>query len=207
MPAPGGSLTQAAAPITGDRDAMDFLNLASGSWVGSAGDDTMTAALDALVTIDAKAGNDSVTGGTAKDALKGGSGNDALYGLAGNDVLSGGAGNDVLLGGAGADSLSGGAGVDMFAFHPLDIGGNLKDVVKDFEAGVDVINLGMFSEAVDVHSVTVTKSDPLTHAATYLFTVGDGSGNYGKIEIRADDELTAADFYGGDWSVALPDLF
>ena len=57
--------------------------------------------------IDAKAGNDKLSGGNGADTLAGGDG---------TDTLSGDAGNDVLIGGAGQDTLTGGAGNDTFRF-------------------------------------------------------------------------------------------
>jgi Ca2+-binding RTX toxin-like protein len=72
------------------------------------------------ITVDAGAGNDSVTIGggkrggavTAAATIHGGDGNDHLQGGGGADEINGDAGNDKISGGAGADALNGGAGND-----------------------------------------------------------------------------------------------
>jgi Ca2+-binding RTX toxin-like protein len=74
----------------------------------------------------------------------GSSGNDVLNGGAGNDTLFGGSGADVLIGSLGADQLFGGAGADSFHFFTVSesgVGTGNRDVIEDFERGVDVINL------------------------------------------------------------------
>lgn len=83
-------------------------------------------------------GNDDLYGGAGHDSLMGGDGNDELFGNMGSDTLSGGAGKDVLNGGLGDDVLFGGFGIDTFIFDNAE--GN--DVIRDFEAGRDLINLG-----------------------------------------------------------------
>lgn len=79
------------------------------------------------------------TSGYAKDRLSGNRGNDSLYGDGGNDVLKGGSGDDLLAGGRGRDTLAGGSGADVFVFSWADFGS--RDVIRDFEAGRDRINL------------------------------------------------------------------
>ena len=59
----------------------------------------------------------------------------------GDDTLSGGPGDDLLAGGPGDDRLSGGPGADVFIFAPA--GG--YDVVTDFRAGEDKIDLSAFA--------------------------------------------------------------
>lgn len=54
------------------------------------------------------------------------------------NVIVGGDGNDRITGGVGADLLTGGSGSDVFVFTSLRDGG---DVITDFTAGVDVIDL------------------------------------------------------------------
>jgi len=48
-------------------------------------------------------------------------------------------GDDVLTGGAGRDVLTGGAGADVFVFGSADAGS--RDMIRDFQAGVDRIDL------------------------------------------------------------------
>jgi serralysin len=61
--------------------------------------------------------------------------------------LSGGAGADVLLGGRGNDTMAGGSGADRFLIEA----GDGRDVISDFQAGIDTISLriagvGSYSE-------------------------------------------------------------
>ncbi|MCC7321293.1 MAG: Hint domain-containing protein [Rubellimicrobium sp.] len=82
------------------------------------------------VTIDAGAGNDSLTGGSGNDTLIGGTGDDILAGGAGADVLSGGQGMDY------ADYSASDAGVQ------IDLGGNTAaggHAAGDTLSGIDGI--------------------------------------------------------------------
>lgn len=108
---------------------------------GDAGDDTVYARYAGGVTLDlsgsiehfiGSAGDDSVTaaGSYFPVELNGGNGNDRLVGSHGNDTLLGGNGNDTLLGGDGDDLLVGGAGADVFDFSTS----NGNDILKDFNA-------------------------------------------------------------------------
>jgi Ca2+-binding RTX toxin-like protein len=94
----------------------------------------------------------------------GGQGNDTLIGSYGNELISGGAGNDFISGGYGVDTLRGGHGFDTFVIlddtpdqdfkdqwnlkNPEDESiinaDNIfksKDIIKDFEIGVDTLDL------------------------------------------------------------------
>ena len=77
------------------------------------------------------------------DTLNGEGGADFLFGGNGDDTLIGGDGDDILNGGLDRDILWGGDGVDIFEF--LDVAesgiGSNRDVIKDFEQGVDLIDL------------------------------------------------------------------
>ena len=94
----------------------------------------------------------------------GGQGNDTLIGSYGNELISGGAGNDFISGGYGVDTLIGGEGFDTFIIlddtpdQDFKDQWNLKnpedesitnadnifkseDIIKDFEIGVDTLDL------------------------------------------------------------------
>ena len=93
---------------------------------------------------------DTLFGGNGDDKLLGGNGMDTLSGDAGDDRLLGGTGRDVLTGGTGADTLIGGGSdelgdgaADTFVFAP----GDGRDKIRDFEAGVDLIDLQAFGFA------------------------------------------------------------
>jgi Ca2+-binding RTX toxin-like protein len=69
---------------------------------------------------------------------------DTLTGNAGANALSGGGGNDRLTGGLGRDMLTGGAGNDVFAFNAVNetlVGAGIRDVITDFQVGLDDIDL------------------------------------------------------------------
>ena len=70
------------------------------------------------------------------DQLIGQKGADQLLGGADDDQLQGDAGDDRLDGGSGFDSLSGGKGRDLFV-----LGGNDGDRIRDFQNGIDRLEL------------------------------------------------------------------
>ena len=69
----------------------------------------------------------------------------------GDDTLSGGPGEDLLDGGPGNDTLSGGPGADTFSF--MHAGG--YDVVTDFHAGEDKIDLSIFADIVSTDDLAL----------------------------------------------------
>ncbi|WP_426955004.1 beta strand repeat-containing protein [Muricoccus radiodurans] len=100
------------------------------------GDDTITSDGTAG-SVDALAGNDTVTGAA---------GNDTIIGSAGNDSLSGGADNDLLEGGDGADALDGGAGIDTATYANAAAGvtvgltaGTGGEATGDVLTGIEVL--------------------------------------------------------------------
>ncbi len=112
---------------------------------GLAGDDTLAGGLGNDVLF-GNAGHDALEGCDGADRLLGSAGDDLLRGGAGNDVLNGGRDDDTLWGGIGRDTLTGGMGNDIFRFvSPADstlaLGG--RDVILDFEDGVDLIDLSL----------------------------------------------------------------
>ncbi len=88
--------------------------MVGGTWQGSAGNDTMSAALtdtrdEAYAhggndLVDAKGGNDLVHDGTGADSLDRGAGRDVVHGDD-DDWIGGGAGGDRLFGEAGNDTI------------------------------------------------------------------------------------------------------
>ncbi len=79
----------------------------------------------------------SITGTVTDNRIVGNIGADTLNGADGADRLEGGRGADVLSGGTGADTLVGGADADRFVFAT----GFGADIVADFKANIDVIDL------------------------------------------------------------------
>lgn len=82
-------------------------------------------------------GDDMVAGGTGADTIKGGAGDDMIAGGGQNDLLEGGTGNDTLRDGGGRDILIGEAGADVFELRA----DKTRDVIRDFELGIDTIRL------------------------------------------------------------------
>lgn len=149
--------------LTGTDDARIFGNKGNNNLVGNDGDNLLKggSGKDVLLGDDGDdklvggSGKDTLSGGEGDDALNGGGSNDRLFGLAGDDklfgaggkdTLIGGIGNDTLFGGHGADKLTGNEGSDVFGFLKGEKG---LDVINDFEAGVDKIDLSAFNTDFD----------------------------------------------------------
>jgi Ca2+-binding RTX toxin-like protein len=97
-------------------------------------------------------------GSEEAEKMVGTDGDDHVCGFDGNDTLKGNAGNDTIDGGAGADIINGNAGADVFVLRP----GEGRDIINDFEDGVDVFSLegGLSFEQltfVDVKDATLIK--------------------------------------------------
>ncbi|MCF6305392.1 MAG: M10 family metallopeptidase C-terminal domain-containing protein, partial [Rhodobacteraceae bacterium] len=157
--------------VIGNDAANKIFGGAGDDWVeGLGGGDTLVGGRGDDV-LRGNSGDDVLRGNTGYDTLTGNDGNDTLYGNAGNDGLVGGAGNDILFGGLGRDliwggdgddrlvggrsmdKLIGGAGSDTFVFNV----GDGKDRIRDFEAGIDILEIetGAWGSGVDDISVTV----------------------------------------------------
>ena len=108
-------------------------------------------------------GGYTIANGVVIENATGGSGNDVLIGNAAANVLTGNAGNDTLIGRGGKDFLVGGAGADMFVFVDTS-----KDTIRDFDSGVDKIDLSAFD--IDSSDVKLTKDS--------LFADTNGDGKY-----------------------------
>jgi serralysin len=163
------------------------------------------------------AGNsgDFVAGGAGNDVLLAGDGNDVIYLGTGNDFAGGGAGNDVIYAGAGTnriyagygddtvvagygrDVITGGPGADHFVFSSsaqIGIAGS-RDVITDFTAGVDKIDLS----AVGLQFIGAASFSGVAGELRYIpgYVVGDISGdavNDFAIELSGAPTLTADDF-------------
>lgn len=90
--------------------------------------------------IEGTEGANEISTGRGRDVLNGNGGDDILRGAKGKDRLFGGDGDDILIGGKAKDILNGGAGADTFVFAAKQG----KDVIQDFEDGVDLIDLSAF---------------------------------------------------------------
>jgi len=89
-------------------------------------------------------GDDYLIGGDGDDIAFGGNEDDIIEGDNGNDHLYGNAGNDIIKSGHGSDNVWGGSGADTFVFEAVSDSttvGNFITKIRDFEEGVDLIDL------------------------------------------------------------------
>lgn len=150
-------------------------------------------------------GNDRMYGGASADELNGGAGADKLYGESGDDLLSGGNGmdmlygqngDDTLMGGQGRDTLHGGAGVDVlyggterdiFTFtRASDSGpdGN-SDKIKDFEVGLDDIDLSNLSTG----TMTMSIGGSLRAGSPSAYTVEVSGSTFVYADVDGDRDV------------------
>ncbi|MFT3850218.1 MAG: calcium-binding protein [Propionivibrio sp.] len=108
-------------------------------------------------TLNGSNGADTLVGGAGNDKLTASSGADLLQGDAGDDTLDGGIGNDTLSGGAGNDALGGYDGSDTYRFDRGDGQDTITEthgMYSDVSNDVDVIQLG---EGIATADVTLTR--------------------------------------------------
>ncbi len=123
------------------RDMVRFDTLASLAGV-TANLTTNKASFEDMGEVFIFSGFEDLTGSAYGDSLTGNALANTLSGGGGADMVSGGDGADMLIGGAQADTLYGGKGADAFVFSAVaDSTVSGFDTIKDFEKGLDVINL------------------------------------------------------------------
>ncbi|MBR1859711.1 MAG: calcium-binding protein, partial [Selenomonadaceae bacterium] len=128
----------------------------------------------------------TVYGGAGNDQITGGAGADALYGEDDDDKPVGGSGADTLSGGEGDDTLTGGAGKDVFVYD-----GNGADVITDYKAGQDVIQI---SDEVEFESVTVKGKNVTFNLGSDKLTIKNAKNK--KITfVDEDGEVISEDKY------------
>ena len=130
-------------------------------------------------------GDDTIEGAAGNDVIDAGDGADSVDGGEGHDWLMGGAGNDTLEGGSGNDTLWGDEGSDSFVFES----GNGHDVVGDFAAGSDRIDLSAFTSVWRFEDLTLRQ----TEDGVVLDLEHDGGGTVLLLDVRLES-LSAADF-------------
>jgi Ca2+-binding RTX toxin-like protein len=146
--------------VGGTSEADDISAFSTGSYeddflaFGGGGADMITSARGDDRLWGGKGGN-TIIAYDGDDALAGGRGDDTLDGWDGEDTLAAGRGDDQLQGGFGIDVLVGGRGADTFAFGAVvgsrggslyyepdtGVGEGARDIVRDFEQGLDKIDL------------------------------------------------------------------
>ncbi len=109
-----------------------------------------------------------------------------LVGNRGDNLLSGKAGNDLLTGSSGQDTLIGGRGADVFVFVDVSDSGTgaAADVIRDMQAGTDLIDL----REMDVDPAVAGQQ-------TFTFIGGDPFSGSGA-ELRYADGIVAGDANG-----------
>jgi cysteinyl-tRNA synthetase len=167
--------------IARDRD-LDRLSPALGTAMPTAGDDVWLGGSSRDV-FDAATGNDVFNGMAGNDVLRGGAGADTIFGDRGADRINGGGGSDTLSGGKGNDRLWGGADTDTFVFAK----GGGSDTIKDFQDGIDRLQLEGFGTSVAnilAHATTVDGHLEINFANDTLVVFG-----LTRATLSADDLL------------------
>jgi hypothetical protein len=124
----------AAADMNGDFGAFSFDGNAARPGPGPVDPPPPVAGQN----INGTGGADTLQGTEGNDRIQGLAGDDRIAGLGGDDVIRGGSGSDVLDGGAGNDTIFTSGGRDTILFGKNGFG---RDVVTDFEPGVDQVRL------------------------------------------------------------------
>jgi Ca2+-binding RTX toxin-like protein len=131
------------------------------------------------------AGNDTLFGGEGFDRIYGGIGDDELSGNGGTDFVYGGADNDTVAGGSGFDKLTGGDGADVFLIEA----GSGRDVIRDFQPGVDRIDVTALGVQLSFEHVVIEQMGPHTWI--------NFRGDEGLTLYNTDaSTITASDFVG-----------
>ena len=118
----------------------------------------------------------TVTGGTTPS-------NQNFYGTGGNDTFVGGDGNDTFTGGAGADTLTGGAGADTFIYlAPTDSQDGPRDVITDFQTGIDHLQIALSGNHVDVSTFDGAAGSYNGGQATLAMDGSIGDGFYSSMD-------------------------
>lgn len=147
-------------------------------------------------------GKDFLKGAAGKDLIRGGAQNDTLKGDKGKDKMFGGAGNDKMVGGSGKDTTTGNGGSDTFRFLKASDSktGSNSDVIKDFNKGVDKIDLSALTATPFTFGSSFSGTGPSVTTnknATKLFVRVDVDGDANadmRIILEGVNNLSSGDF-------------
>ena len=193
-----------------DADALSG-GLGDDRLYGGTGDDRLSGGADAdklyggagADVLQGDAGRDTLVGNEGADRLSGGEGRDFMMGGQDGDQLDGGADADKLVGGSGADTLAGGSGddhlwggnwsgdraSDRFVFEA----GSGKDIVHDFEADHDQIDLSSYG--LDYTRLQEVMTDHGWAVEIDLSSLSGGqSGDRVFLKSVAQDDLDESNF-------------
>jgi Ca2+-binding RTX toxin-like protein len=133
-----------------------------------------------------------VIGSWQDDSIKGDGNSNRLDGHLGGDTIYGRAGDDVLVGGMGADTLDGGPGKDTFVYNSFfestsavfandqNVSGAVYgwtygfDTIKNFESGIDKIDLSAISDHLHFASSASDQSEGAIRITDTSVTVATG---------------------------------
>ncbi len=133
--------------------------------------------------------DDLIEGNMGNDILFGGHGNDSLFGGDGDDRVNGGDGADIVQGGVGENLLTGGSGADEFIFASL----TAHDIITDFEAGIDKIDLTSLTMLAEFFSFSLNGSFV---GLSKCFAYNEiGTVKFDAVQNGADTEIAL--FYDG----------
>ncbi|MBR1179840.1 S8 family serine peptidase [Bradyrhizobium sp. KB893862 SZCCT0404] len=107
-----------------------------------------------------------IAAGTLIKNVWAGDGNDTIIANDAGNTIQGGRGNDTIVAGGGKDIIAGGAGSDVFAWKALAA---TFDVITDFAAGQDVIDLNVLLTSVGYKGADAV-------ADKWVALVSDGAG-------------------------------
>jgi Ca2+-binding RTX toxin-like protein len=147
-------------------DTADYRSFNNGVSVnlltGKAEDGTGTDTLISIENVDGTSFGDTIIGDQVGNFLTGQAGSDFISANGGTDTILAGDGNDTVLGGSGfdkidggrgADTLTGGGEVDHFIYFSAGdspVGNGARDTIKDFEKGLDKINVSLIDANPEV---------------------------------------------------------
>jgi serralysin len=162
-------------------DTIDYITFHTGVTVnlltGTTNDGTGTDTLIAIENVRGSLLDDEIFGNQAGNFLEGNVGADFISANGGADTVKGGSGKDTILGGSGsdkihgdgdADTLTGGSEADTFVYSSASdsrIGFFSHDVIKDFEKGLDKIDVS----AIDANTA-VSGNQAFTFIGTQNFS-------------------------------------
>jgi Ca2+-binding RTX toxin-like protein len=141
----GGALTLSASQFTAGLAPNATLSGTGSLTINMAAGDSelylqqLVGGSGVTITVNGSANNDLIKGAVnAVNIINGGEGSDAIRGGQLIDTLNGGNGNDKIEGGMGADILTGGAGADTFRYQSASASTvAAPDRITDFVSGTD----------------------------------------------------------------------
>lgn len=180
----------------GGRDTVTYETSASRVWADLRGnvENRYGAEGDEFTSIENLIGssfNDLLLGDDRNNVLDGDAGNDVLFGRSGHDIITGGSGDDELHGQRGGDTLTGGDGADVFFFES----GSGRDIITDFENGVDLIDFSRIESVNSFDDLTLLEKEGANTAI--IFLDDDGLSSRAVVLNTDPTQFDSSDFVFG----------